>query len=153
MSIWSNADIESMSAALALAAQAAELEEVPVGAVIVQQGAVIGRGHNQPIGSHDPTAHAEINALRAAAQRLNNYRLADCDIYVTLEPCVMCMGALLNARVRRLVFGAYDDKAGAAGSVLDLSADRRLNHRLEVTGGLLEDECSALLQQFFRAKR
>lgn len=153
MSAWSEEDIAHMAAALALAEQAAEQGEVPVGAVIVRDGVVIGRGHNHPIASHDPTSHAEINALRDAAQKLSNYRLNDCDIYVTLEPCVMCVGALLHARVRRLVFGAYDEKAGAAGSVLDLSAERKLNHRLEVTGGLMRRECESLLHEFFDARR
>lgn len=142
-----------MQAALALAQEALGAGEVPVGAVVVAGGEIVGRGRNRPIGDADPTAHAEIVALREAARQLGNYRLTDAELFVTLEPCAMCVGALLNARVRRLVFGAYDPKAGAAGSVLDLSAGRHLNHRLEVTGGLLAEECGAPLQAFFRSRR
>ena len=126
---------------------------MPVGAVVVRDGDVLGRGHNTPVASHDPSAHAEVNALRAAATALGNYRLDDCELFVTLEPCTMCVGTLLHARLRRVVFGAYDDKAGAAGSVIDLCADARLNHRLEVTGGLLAAEAGLLLQEFFAARR
>ncbi len=142
-----------MQQALALAHQAAEAGEVPVGAVLVHQGVVIATGHNAPIGSHDPTAHAEIRALRTAAARLGNYRLEDCELYVTLEPCPMCAGALLHARLKRVVFGAPDPKTGAAGSVLDLFAQSQLNHQTAVQGGVLAQECGALLQDFFQRKR
>ena len=142
-----------MAEALVQAALAEAAGEVPVGAVVVVAGAVIGRGHNRPIGLHDPTAHAEIQALRAAAQHLGNYRLSDATMYVTVEPCVMCMGALLHARVQRVVFGCYDVKFGAAGSLYDLSQDARLNHRLLVTAGVAEAESRRLLQEFFRKKR
>jgi len=142
-----------MVQALALARQAAETGEVPVGAVLVYQGQVIASGHNAPIGTHDPTAHAEIAALRDAASQLGNYRLEDCELYVTLEPCPMCAGALLHARLRRVVFGAPDPKTGAAGSVLDLFANAQLNHQTRVQGGVLAAECGALLQDFFQNKR
>src|SRR5579863_5799251 len=124
-------DTEFMQAALALARQAEAAGEVPVGAVLVKDGAIIGSGWNHPIGAHDPTAHAEVAALRAAAQALGNYRLTDTTLYVTLEPCAMCAGALVHARVKRLVYGASDPKAGAAGSVLDIVRAPALNHRLE----------------------
>ena len=150
---WSSEDERFMHAALAEAKVAAQADEVPVGAVVVRNGEIIGRGLNRPVQDCDPTAHAEIVAIRAAAASEKNYRLNDTTLYVTLEPCPMCVGAMLHARIGRLVFGAYDPKAGAAGSVLDLSDDRRLNHRLEVNGGLLEDKCSELLQKFFAARR
>jgi len=146
-------EADFMQQALALAHQAAEAGEVPVGAVLVHQGVVIATGHNAPIVSHDPTAHAEIRALRAAAARLGNYRLEDCELYVTLEPCPMCAGALLHARLKRVVFGAPDPKTGAAGSVLDLFAQPQLNHQTAVQGGVLAAECGALLQDFFQRKR
>lgn len=142
-----------MRQALALARQAAEAGEVPVGAVLVHQGQVIATGHNAPVGTHDPTAHAEIAALRAAASQLGNYRLEDCELFVTLEPCPMCAGALLHARLKRVVFGAPDPKTGVAGSVLDLFAYRQLNHQTRVQGGVLAQECGALLQSFFQHKR
>ena len=150
---WSAEDEQFMQAALAEAKVAGQADEVPVGAVVVRNGEIIGRGLNRPVQDCDPTAHAEIVAIRAAAASEKNYRLNDTTLYVTLEPCPMCVGAMLHARIGRLVFGAYDPKAGAAGSVLDLSDDRRLNHRLEVNGGLLEDKCSELLQKFFAARR
>lgn len=146
-------ETDFMEQALALARQAADAGEVPVGAVLVHQGVVIATGHNAPIGSHDPTAHAEIRAVRDAAARLGNYRLEDCELYVTLEPCPMCAGALLHARLKRVVFGAPDPKTGAAGSVLDLFANRQLNHQTQVRGGVLANECGALLQAFFQRKR
>jgi len=146
-------EADFMGQALALARQAADAGEVPVGAVLVHQGVVIATGHNAPIGSHDPTAHAEIRALRDAASRLGNYRLEDCELYVTLEPCPMCAGALLHARLKRVVFGAPDPKTGAAGSVLDLFANQQLNHQTQVRGGVLATECGALLQAFFQRKR
>lgn len=142
-----------MRLALAEAALAAGKGEIPVGAVVARNGRVIGRGHNLSIVNVDPTAHAEIVALRSAALDQENYRLAGADLYVTLEPCAMCIGAMLHARISRLVFGAYDSKAGAAGSVLDLTATRSLNHRIEVNGGLLQEECGAILQAFFVNRR
>jgi tRNA(adenine34) deaminase len=142
-----------MRAALALAREGARAGEVPVGAVVVAGGAIIGHGFNAPISRHDPSGHAEIAALREAAARLRNYRLPDCDLYVTLEPCAMCAGAILHARIRRLVFGARDPKTGACGSVVDLFADLRLNHHPTVAGGLLAEECGGLLTEFFAARR
>ncbi len=127
--------------------------EVPVGAVVVRDGVVVGAGFNRPIGSHDPTAHAEIQALRAASEALRNYRLVDCDLYVTLEPCAMCAGAIMHARLRRVVYGARDPKTGAAGSVVDLFAEARLNHHTEVAGGVLAAECAGLLSSFFAGRR
>lgn len=153
MLAWSDDEHGYMQAALELARRAEAAGEVPVGAVVVRDRQVIGRGANSPLADRDPSAHAEITALREAGRSAGNYRLAGCELYVTLEPCVMCVGAMLHARIARLVFGAYDDKAGAAGSVLDLSGERRLNHRIEVNGGLLADECGALLAGFFAARR
>ncbi|MGH8397355.1 MAG: tRNA adenosine(34) deaminase TadA [Gammaproteobacteria bacterium] len=147
----SSEDEVLMHAALALARKAEA--EVPVGALVVRNGAVIGRGWNHPIIAHDPTAHAEIIAMRDAAQTLKNYRLMDTTLYVTLEPCAMCAGAMVHARVNRLVFGATDPRAGAAGSVLNIVQTTMLNHRLEVTAGVLADECGTLLKQFFEARR
>jgi tRNA(adenine34) deaminase len=142
-----------MRAALALAREAATLDEVPVGAVVVVDGEIVGRGCNQPIFRHDPTAHAEVMALRAAADRFGNYRLPGATLYVTLEPCTMCAGAMMHARVGRVVFGARDPKTGAAGSVVDLFGEARLNHHAEVEGGILAEECGALLSAFFAARR
>ncbi|MGH8459969.1 MAG: tRNA adenosine(34) deaminase TadA [Stenotrophobium sp.] len=142
-----------MRHALALAQRAQGEDEVPVGAVLVQENHIIGEGWNRPITTQDPSAHAEMMALRAAAQALGNYRLPGTTLYVTLEPCVMCAGAIIHARVSRLVFGAADPKAGAVNSVYDVIANPRLNHRLEWTGGVMEAECSALLKEFFRARR
>jgi tRNA(adenine34) deaminase len=150
---WSSLDVEFMQAALSDAAVAAEEGEVPVGAVIVANGEVIATGHNNSIAAADPSGHAEIVALRAAAQRVGNHRLAGTTLYVTLEPCVMCVGAIAQARVGRVVFGAYDKKAGALGSVEDLSDSRALNHRFEVNGGLLADECGETLRAFFESRR
>ncbi len=146
-------DAAFMALALAQAHAAMAVGEVPVGAVVVRDGQVIAVGSNAPIGRHDPTAHAEIVALRAAALALGNYRLDDCELFVTLEPCAMCVGAMLHARLKRVVFGAPDPKTGAAGSVLDLFSETRLNHHTQVRGGVLPDECSALLQDFFKQKR
>ncbi len=146
-------DAEFMTLALAQARVAMAAGEVPVGAVVVRAGQVLAVGRNAPIGQHDPSAHAEILALRAAARVLGNYRLVDCELFVTLEPCAMCAGAMLHARLQRVVFGATDPKTGAAGSVLNLFSSPRLNHQTTVTGGLLADECAALLQRFFREKR
>lgn len=150
---WPEADTEFMREALGLAGQAEAAGEVPVGAVVTVGGRAAGRGFNRNIVDRDPTAHAEMLALREAARQAGNHRLSDATVYVTLEPCVMCVGAMLHARIRRLVFGTYDPKGGVAGSVYDLCDDRRLNHRIEVNGGLLEQECMALLQRFFAAKR
>jgi tRNA(adenine34) deaminase len=177
------ADEVFMRAALDLARQAAEAGEVPVGAVVVKDGQIVGRGSNAPISRHDPTAHAEIAALRDAAQHLGNYRLVDCELFVTLEPCVMCVGAMFHARIARVVFGARDPKTGAAGSVLDLFGDvnpspslplsgegadapplirggreglrsvMRLNHHAVVTRGVLAEECGKVLSDFFAARR
>lgn len=146
-------DEHFMREALALARQAEALGEVPVGAVVVKDGAVIGRGYNQPVSAHDPTAHAEIVAMRDAAARIGNYRLAGCELYVTLEPCVMCAGAILHARVERVVYGAADPKTGACGSVVDLFAEARLNHHAAIVPGVLAGECSALLTAFFSERR
>ncbi|MDI6750762.1 MAG: tRNA adenosine(34) deaminase TadA [Rhodocyclaceae bacterium] len=146
-------DADYMGIALELAREAARLDEVPVGAIVVRDGAIIGRGFNQPISRHDPTAHAEVMALRDAAVRLGNYRLPGCTLYVTLEPCAMCIGAIFHARIARVVFGAPDPKTGAAGSVIDLFAEERLNHHAEVVGGVRAEECGALLSAFFAARR
>ncbi|MDF9391057.1 MULTISPECIES: tRNA adenosine(34) deaminase TadA [Methylococcus] len=142
-----------MRHALRLARTAEAAGEVPIGAVLVKNGEVLGEGHNQPISSHDPTAHAEIVALRAAGARLGNYRLVDTTLYVTLEPCAMCMGAILHARIGRLVFGAADPKRGAAISALRLIDAEFMNHRVEVTEGVLAEECGQLLRDFFRNRR
>ena len=147
-------DIHWMQEALALAERAAAAGEVPVGAVLVRDGALIGEGWNCPIGAADPTAHAEVQALRDAARRSGNYRLPGSTLYVTLEPCVMCAGAIIHARVERVVYGAPDPKAGACGSVFDLlPADGRFNHRTRCSGGVLADACGETLRAFFRARR
>jgi len=142
-----------MQLALEQAQQAWDLGEVPVGAVVVKDGEVIAVGCNQPIGRHDPTAHAEIIALRAAAEKLGNYRLPGCELYVTLEPCVMCSGAMMHARLAKVVFGATDPKTGACGSVLNLFEQEQLNHHTEIVGGVLAEECGAILKNFFAARR
>ena len=142
-----------MRVALLLAQQAAAAGEVPVGAVVVRDGVLIGRGYNQPISRHDPTAHAEVMALREAALHVDNYRLPGCELYVTLEPCCMCVGAILHARVARVYFGAADPKTGACGSVINLFTESRLNHHAEVAGGWLADEASLLLKAFFTQRR
>ncbi|HEV2110682.1 MAG TPA: tRNA adenosine(34) deaminase TadA [Gammaproteobacteria bacterium] len=147
------ADEKFMREALELARRAEAAGEVPVGAVLVKDDAVVAAGWNHPIGAHDPTAHAEIAALRAAAQALGNYRLTDTTLYVTLEPCAMCAGAMVHARVRRLVYGTADPKAGAAGSVFNLVRSDALNHRLEVEGGVLAQECGEMLRDFFARRR
>ena len=146
-------DSDAMQLALAQAQSAAAAGEVPVGAVILKNGVVIATGRNAPIDGHDPTAHAEINALRAAAQVLGNYRLDGCELFVTLEPCTMCSGAMLHARLQRVVFGAADAKTGAAGSVINVFAQAQLNHQTQVLGGLLANECAGVLQDFFRQRR
>ena len=147
------ADGDFMQIALAQARAAAALGEVPVGAVVVRAGQVIATGGNAPIGEHDPSAHAEVLALRAAAKLLGNYRLTDCELFVTLEPCPMCAGAILQARLKRVVFGARDPKAGAAGSVLDLFGSQQLNHQTQVQGGVEAVACATLLQDFFVRRR
>jgi tRNA(adenine34) deaminase len=148
-----SSDTDFMRRALLLARRAAEEGEVPVGALLVLGGEVIGEGWNRPIAGHDPTAHAEIVAMRAGAQALRNYRLSDATLYATLEPCVMCMGAVLNARILRVVFGAWDPKAGACGSVIDLPREPRLTHRVDVFGGVCSEESADLLRQFFESRR
>ena len=142
-----------MTAAIAEARRAEAEGEVPVGAIAVAGGQIVGAGHNRPIGLGDPTAHAEILAIRSAASQLKAYRLAEVSIYVTLEPCVMCVGAMVNARISRVVYGARDEKAGALGSMYDIGRDGRLNHRFEVVGGVMESECAEILREFFRARR
>ncbi len=142
-----------MRAALVQAAAAAAIGEVPVGAVVVKDGVVVGVGHNAPISGNDPTAHAEVTALRAAGGALGNYRLVDCDLYVTLEPCPMCAGAMVHARLRRVIYGAADPKTGAAGSVFDLLQAPAHNHRIQVVPGVLDDECAAILSRFFKERR
>lgn len=146
-------DSEYMQMALELAAEAAAAGEVPVGALVVKDGEIIGRGYNAPISCHDPSAHAEIRALRNAAQHLGNYRLVGCTLYVTLEPCAMCAGAIQHARIARVVYGASDPKTGACGSVVDLMAETRLNHHATVEGGVLAPECGGALSAFFAARR
>jgi tRNA(adenine34) deaminase len=146
-------DAEYMGMCLQLAGEARQRGEVPVGAVLVQGDEVIGRGSNSPIASHDPTAHAEIEALRAGGRTLGSYRLIGTTLYVTLEPCAMCAAAIVHARVRRLVFGAWDPRAGAAGSIIDLFRLSGLNHRVDVFGGVRSEECGALLQEFFAQRR
>jgi tRNA(adenine34) deaminase len=146
-------DVEFMRRALVLAERAALDQEVPVGALLLQGEEVIGEGWNRPVGDHDPTAHAEIVALRAGAQRLRNYRLGGTTLYVTLEPCAMCVGAIINARVTRVVFGAWDQKSGACGSVIDLPREPKWTHRLDVFGGVCSEESAALLRSFFENRR
>jgi len=146
-------DADYMREALTLARAAAERGEVPVGALLVRGETVLGTGANCPIHAHDPTAHAEIEALRAAARRIGDYRLTGATLYVTLEPCIMCAAALVHARVARVVFGAWDPKAGGAGSIADIFAIPELNHRVDVFGGVLAEQCGTLLSDFFRARR
>lgn len=146
-------DSAFMQLALEQARHAWSLGEVPVGAVVVLDGVVIASGFNQPIGRHDPTAHAEVNALRAAAEKLGNYRLPGCELYVTLEPCMMCSGAMLHARLARVIYGAPDPKTGVCGSVLNLFDQAQLNHHTEVVGGVMADEASAMLKAFFAERR
>ncbi len=150
---WADSDVEFMRAAIAEAEKARDSHEVPVGAIVTRSGEVIGRGFNRTISDCDPSAHAEVVAIRIAAEQQKDQRLNGTTIYVTLEPCAMCVGAMIQARIQRLVFGAYDAQAGAAGSVLDLSEIKGLNHRIEINGGLLDEECSAILKEFFAAKR
>lgn len=142
-----------MREAMTLAQQAAERGEVPVGAVVVKDGEIVGRGSNAPIGTHDPSAHAEILAMRDAAKNIGNYRLVNCSLYVTLEPCAMCAGAIQHARIGKLIFGAKDPKTGACGSVVNLMAEDKLNHHTDINTGVLESECGQLLSDFFKQRR
>ncbi|MDP2760998.1 MAG: tRNA adenosine(34) deaminase TadA [Sideroxyarcus sp.] len=146
-------DEDFMHAALEQARLAAQAGEVPVGAVVVKDGEIVGQGFNAPITRHDPTAHAEMMALRDAAQRIGNYRLVGCELFVTLEPCVMCVGATFHARIARVVYGAKEPKTGAAGSVFNLFTESRLNHHARIEGGVLADECGEMLSDFFAARR
>jgi tRNA(adenine34) deaminase len=150
---WSETDLSFMRAALELAGAAAAAGEVPVGAVVVQDGQILGSGHNRTLTDCDPSAHAEIVALREAAQVAGNHRLTEATLYVTLEPCTMCVGAISEARISRLVFGAYDEKAGACGSRLDLADTDATGHNMEINGGLLKEECATVLREFFEARR
>ena len=146
-------DAVYMRLALEQAQQAWAAGEVPVGAVVIRQGQLIAAGFNQPVSQHDPSAHAEIVALRAAAEKLGNYRLPDCELFVTLEPCLMCAGAMLHARLARVIFGAADIKTGVCGSVMNVFSQAQLNHQTRVSGGVLEEECAAVLQSFFASRR
>jgi tRNA(adenine34) deaminase len=146
-------DIYFMQAAIKAAKKAWENGEVPVGAVLVKNDEIISTGQNCPVTRNDPTAHAEIIALRKGGEKLKNYRLIDTTLYVTIEPCTMCMGAIIHARIKKLVFGAFDSRAGAAGSLLDLTMGNKFNHNVEVKSGILESECRALIQDFFKQKR
>lgn len=146
-------DEDWLAYALNLAQRAWDQGEVPVGAVLVREGKILGEGWNQPITLHDPSAHAEMLALRMAGQQAGNYRLPGTTLYVTLEPCPMCVGAMIHARVERVIFGAFDPKTGAAGSAFTLLTDERHNHRIQVTGGILQTQCADLLRAFFRARR
>jgi tRNA(adenine34) deaminase len=146
-------DASLMREAIAEAVRARAGAEVPVGAVVVLDGKIIGRGHNQPIASKDPTAHAEIVAIREAARAIGAYRLPGAILYVTLEPCVMCVGAAVHARIASIKYGARDEKAGALGSVYDIGRDGQLNHRIEVIGGVMEEECASILRDFFKQRR
>ncbi|NCS65160.1 MAG: tRNA adenosine(34) deaminase TadA [Hydrogenophilales bacterium CG03_land_8_20_14_0_80_62_28] len=153
MSSLPEQDVYFMREALSLAQEAWRLGEVPIGAIVVKEGAIVGRGFNHPITAHDPTAHAEIMALRDAARSLGNYRLPDCTLYATIEPCVMCAGAIFHARIARVVFGAAEYKTGSAGSVVDLFSEPRLNHHATLIGGILAEDCGRLVSRFFEEKR
>ncbi len=142
-----------MREAMSLALEAWRLGEVPIGAIVVKEGAIVGRGFNHPVSAHDPTAHAEIMALRDAARTLANYRLPDCTLYATIEPCVMCAGAIFHARIARVVFGAAEYKTGSAGSVVDLFSEPQLNHHATIAGGILAEDCARLVSGFFEEKR
>ena len=146
-------DVNYMRAALDLAQKGGDKGEVPVGALVVCAGEIVGRGFNQPVSSHDPTAHAEVMALRDASARLGNYRLVGCTLYVTMEPCVMCAGAIFHSRVARVVYGAREYKTGAHGSIMDVFAEPRLNHHCEISGGVLADECATMISGFFESRR
>jgi tRNA(adenine34) deaminase len=146
-------DLKFMKLALELAKKAELKNEVPVGALIVRNGEIIGQGMNTSISDHDPTSHAEINAIREAAKAIKNYRLKDCAIYVTLEPCAMCVGAIQHARIEKIIYGAPDPKTGACGSMIDLISVKEINHHAEAIGGILEKECGQILKDFFLSKR
>lgn len=146
-------DDHYMNIALEEAQKAAAKDEVPVGAIVVFSGQIIGRAHNEPIGGHDPSAHAEILAMRRAAEKLGNYRLTGAELYVTLEPCIMCAGAIIQARLARVIYGALDPKCGAVVSLYKILTDSRLNHQVDVTGGVLKEECGEIISRFFREKR
>lgn len=146
-------DEKWMKKAIEHANLAADNDEVPVGAILTHKGSFIASGANATIGTNDPTAHAEINTLREAGEKLGNYRMVDTTLYVTLEPCIMCMGAIIHARVERLVFGAFDPKTGAAGSVYSIGTDDKLNHNVTIEGGILQEECGQLLKDFFKLRR
>jgi tRNA(adenine34) deaminase len=146
-------DEDYMQVALSLAQQAAQNAEVPVGAIVVKHGEIIGRGYNQPIAKHDPSAHAEMLAIREAATLLGNYRLVDCELFVTLEPCVMCLGAIFHARISRVIFGAHDPKTGACGSAIDLTSVEKLNHHTTITANICSEECGKILSDFFKQRR
>ncbi len=146
-------DLKFMKLALELAKKAELKNEVPVGALVVRDGKIIGRGMNTSISDYDPTSHAEINAIREAAKAIKNYRLKDCTIYVTLEPCAMCVGAIQHARIEKIIYGAPDPKTGACGSMIDLISIKEINHHAEALGGILEKECSQILKDFFLSKR
>jgi tRNA(adenine34) deaminase len=146
-------DFRFMKLALELAKKAELKDEVPVGALVVRNGEIIGRGMNASISDHDPTSHAEINAIRDAAKAIKNYRLKDCSIYVTLEPCAMCVGAIQHARIEKIIYGAPDPKTGACGSTVDLINIKEINHHAEAVGGILEKECGQILKDFFLSKR
>ncbi|GAB1401198.1 tRNA adenosine(34) deaminase TadA [Elusimicrobiota bacterium] len=148
-----NRDISFMKEAIKCAQKALLCGEVPIGAVIVKDGKIIAKGYNKSIKNTDTTAHAEIIAIRKACKKLNNYRLNDCTVYITIEPCAMCTGALIWARAKKIVFGAYDVKAGACGSVFNIPSERKLNHKIEVSGGLLQEECATIIKEFFKNKR
>lgn len=153
MSLTAQTDADFMREALLLAREGWQLGEVPVGAVVVKDGAIIGRGFNHPISAHDPSGHAEIMALRDAARAVGNYRLPGCTLFVTIEPCSMCAGAIFHARIARVVYGAREPKTGAAGSIVDLFAEPRLNHHAVIEGGVLAEECGGLVSAFFAEKR
>lgn len=153
MGINAPTDTQWMALAIEQAKQAQEVGEVPVGAILIQNNQLIVSAHNQPISNNDPTAHAEIQLLRAAGKQLNNYRLSNTTLYATLEPCAMCLGAIVHARVSRIVFGAYDQKSGVCGSCIDLPNSQCFNHSMSIQGGILADQCKELLQQFFKSRR
>ena len=150
---WTTKDIYFMQQALKCAQKAYEKDEVPVGAVIVKDNKIISKGYNKSITSKDTTAHAEIIAIRKACKKLNNYRLNDCSIYVTIEPCSMCAGALIHARIKNIYFGAKDIKTGACGSIFNIANSNKLNHNINIFGGLLEQDCAKIIKQFFKNKR
>ena len=153
MGISRSTDTQWMALAIEQAKQAQEVGEVPVGAILIQNNQLIVSAHNQPISNNDPTAHAEIQLLRAAGKQLNNYRLSNTTLYATLEPCTMCLGAIVHARVSRIVFGAYDQKSGVCGSCIDLPNSQCFNHSISIQGGILAEQCKELLQQFFKSRR